>query len=63
MNSYHNSYHNLNFREESPDNWVLEADLEGHEDWVRDVAWAPAENLQVSTIASCGVVSIFNYDQ
>lgn len=43
------------WREESPDNWVLEVDLEGHEDWVRDVAWAPSENLQMSTIASCGV--------
>uniref|UniRef100_A0A915EPD4 Protein SEC13 homolog n=1 Tax=Ditylenchus dipsaci TaxID=166011 RepID=A0A915EPD4_9BILA len=43
------------WKEETPDNWVLEADLEGHEDWVRDVAWAPAESLSLSTIASCGM--------
>jgi len=43
------------WKEESPDNWVIEVELEGHEDWVRDVAWAPSESLAMSTIASCGI--------
>ena len=33
----------------SPDPVVLE----GHRDWVRDVAWAPSVGLPCSTIASC----------
>lgn len=51
------------FREESSDNWALEVELEGHTDWVRDVAWAQSESQSVSTIASCGLVSPtkFNY--
>lgn len=28
--------------------------LQGHSDWVRDVAWAPNMGLPCSTIASCG---------
>lgn len=43
------------WKEESPDKWVVETVLEGHEDWIRDVAWAPSENLNLSTIASCGM--------
>lgn len=46
------------YREESPDNWVLDHELKGHSDWVRDVAWAPSESLQHSTIASCGMVHL-----
>lgn len=33
--------------------WKEENSLEGHSDWVRDVAWAPNIGLPVSTIASC----------
>eukprot|EP01126_Amoeba_proteus_P008022 TRINITY_DN1293_c0_g1_i4.p1 TRINITY_DN1293_c0_g1~~TRINITY_DN1293_c0_g1_i4.p1 ORF type:complete len:137 (-),score=29.43 TRINITY_DN1293_c0_g1_i4:165-575(-) len=33
--------------------WVQSATLEGHKDWVRDVAWAPNAGLPYSTIASC----------
>lgn len=34
---------------EASASWSVEASLEGHGDWVRDVAWAPAGN----TIATC----------
>ena len=35
--------------------WVLEATLEdGHQDWVRDVAWAPSIGLPGSVLATCG---------
>lgn len=44
-------------REESPGNWKKEAELEGHENWVRDVAWSPSDS-QTSTIASCGAVNL-----
>ena len=40
------------FREEK-DKWVPDAKLDGHTDWVRDVAWAPSIGLPVSRIASC----------
>jgi len=33
--------------------WKIEATLEGHADWVRDVAWSPNVGLPYSTIASC----------
>ena len=35
--------------------WVAEANgkLEGHSDWVRDVAWAPSIGSNRSIIASC----------
>ncbi|KAF6040269.1 SEC13 [Bugula neritina] len=33
--------------------WVEDTKLEGHSDWVRDVAWAPATGLNRSQIASC----------
>lgn len=33
--------------------WVEEQKLEGHSDWVRDVAWAPSIGLGKSIIASC----------
>jgi protein transport protein SEC13 len=34
---------------------VLEAELEGHQDWVRDVAWSPVQAHDSYTIASCGL--------
>lgn len=34
--------------------WILEETLDGHTDWVRDVAWAPNVGLPRSYIASCG---------
>lgn len=47
-------------REEAPEGgasgagkWSRQADLEGHTDWVRDVAWAPNIGLPRDTIASC----------
>lgn len=33
--------------------WTEESKLEGHSDWVRDVAWAPSIGLPRSIIASC----------
>eukprot|EP00276_Gloeochaete_wittrockiana_P005266 CAMPEP_0184662378 /NCGR_PEP_ID=MMETSP0308-20130426/42989_1 /TAXON_ID=38269 /ORGANISM="Gloeochaete witrockiana, Strain SAG 46.84" /LENGTH=320 /DNA_ID=CAMNT_0027104373 /DNA_START=56 /DNA_END=1018 /DNA_ORIENTATION=- len=33
--------------------WELEEQLDGHTDWVRDVAWAPGIGLPYTTIASC----------
>ena len=38
--------------------WIEEQKLEGHSDWVRDVAWAPSIGLPKSIIASCGTVDI-----
>jgi len=43
--------------------WKLEAKLDGHQDWVRDVAWAPNIGLPYDTIATCsqdGSVIIWN---
>ena len=40
------------WREEG-DGWICEEKLEGHTDWVRDVAWAPSVGLPISRIASC----------
>lgn len=37
---------------EDEDKWIEEFKLEGHSDWVRDVAWAPS--IGKSYIASCG---------
>ena len=34
--------------------WAVEAKLEGHTDWVRDVAWAPNLGMPKNTIASAG---------
>jgi len=33
--------------------WKVETTLEGHTDWVRDVAWAPGIGLPTNIIASC----------
>lgn len=38
---------------EEEDQWVEEAKLEAHSDWVRDVAWAPSVGLKRQMIASC----------
>ncbi len=45
-------------RDETEGRWVQEAKLEGHSDWVRDVAWAPAVGVNRAVIASCSQVSI-----
>jgi len=34
--------------------WTLEAQLEGHTDWVRDVAFAPNLGLERTLLATCG---------
>src|SRR5262249_45520014 len=43
------------YREESHQ-WVVEETLEGHTDWVRDVAWAPNIGLPRSYIATASQV-------
>ncbi len=40
-------------------NWIEEAVLEGHTDWVRDVAWAPNIGITASYIASGSQVFCF----
>ncbi|KAI7870038.1 WD40-repeat-containing domain protein [Spinellus fusiger] len=40
------------WREETK-SWQEEENLEGHSDWVRDVAWAPSIGLSKSYLASC----------
>lgn len=47
----------LLFHREESGEWVLEEKLEGHGDWVRDVAWCPGIGLPISRIASCSQVS------
>jgi len=42
------------WREKPDGEWEEEARLEGHSDWVRDVAWAPSVGLARQLIASCG---------
>lgn len=38
---------------EDKDKWIEERQLDGHTDWVRDVAWAPSIGLPKWYIASC----------
>lgn len=38
---------------EKEETWCEESKLEGHSNWVRDVAWAPSINSGQSVIASC----------
>ena len=38
------------------DTWEVEATLEAHEEWVRDVAWAPNIGLPKTYLASAGQV-------
>jgi len=45
--------------------WLLEHTLDGHSDWVRDVAWAPNLGICMNTIASCsqdGMVIIWTQE-
>lgn len=42
--------------------WVEEETLDAHSDWVRDVAWAPNIGIPISTIASCSLVSLFEFN-
>jgi protein transport protein SEC13 len=43
-------------REESNGQWSLEHTLNGHNDWVRDVAWSPNVLHSKTNIASCSQV-------
>ena len=45
--------------------WTLEHELKKHEDWVRDVAWAPSLGLPYNVLASCsedGVVILWTQE-
>lgn len=41
------------WKENPEGQWIEEKRLDGHKDWVRDVAWAPCIGLPGNTIASC----------
>lgn len=41
------------WRFDHPNKWTEEIVLEGHSDWVRDVAWAPNIGMPKNMIASC----------
>jgi protein transport protein SEC13 len=43
------------WKEESEDKWELVDELEGHQDWVRDVAFSPVQVHDSYTLASCGL--------
>lgn len=45
-------YFESNCREENEE-WIEETKLEGHSDWVKDVAWSPLAGVTKMTIASC----------
>ncbi|CAF1467716.1 unnamed protein product [Adineta steineri] len=50
---------------EQDDGWVEETHLDQHNDWVRDVAWAPTFSFHKDKIASCsqdGNVYVFTRD-
>lgn len=38
---------------EDTNGWKEETSLEGHQDWVRDIAWAPSIGLPTTYLASC----------
>lgn len=42
------------YRSDATEGYVREQTLDGHSDWVRDVAWAPATGLPMNILASCG---------
>jgi protein transport protein SEC13 len=44
------------FYSEETKEWKEEETLEGHTDWVRDVAWAPNFGLPQNYLASCSQV-------
>lgn len=44
------------WREEPSGQWVLDQTLQGHTDWVRDVAWSPNVIHSKTNIASCSQV-------
>jgi protein transport protein SEC13 len=46
-------------REESNGQWSLEHTLNGHNEWVRDVAWSPNVLHSKTSIASCSQVHVF----
>lgn len=46
--------------DEEQKKWTEEETIKGHEDWVRDVAWAPNIGLPGMYIASASQVSILN---
>ncbi len=48
-----NTNPSLVFYSEEKAEWIEEAKLDGHSDWVRDVAWAPSIGLPRTVIASC----------
>lgn len=45
---------NVKIWRESDGEWVEDFKLDGHSDWVRDVAWAPSIGIGKDMIASCG---------
>jgi len=40
------------YNREDSDQWIEEVKLEGHSNWVRDVAWAPCAGISQMKIAS-----------
>ena len=46
----------MNYCSEESKSWKEEETLDGHSDWVRDVAWAPNVGLPKSYLASCSQV-------
>lgn len=48
---YYNILREIRYSEKGQ--WEFVEQLEGHNDWVRDVAWAPNIGLPHDTIASC----------
>jgi protein transport protein SEC13 len=51
------------FSQQSDGNWKEDACLEGHTDWVRDVAFAPSFGLTKKYLASCSQVYLFYEDR
>lgn len=49
------------FRMNENGSWAEDAILEGHSDWVRDVAWAPQIGLYTTTIATCSQVNTCSF--
>lgn len=46
-------------REDQNGQWVIEHNLEGHNDWVRDVSWSQNVIHSKTNIASCSQVCLF----